>query len=196
MFTSLNNILGLNQPRHAEHSDTRQDIQRHDPEFERRKKKKEESPEDLLAGEDGATLSITALQAFLNNFLKELNDKKPSAGFNETSHAPTQDTNPAAEIIDTPKQPISGHAAYAANSYKHMSESQSRTSILGEVNEHNADLISLDAAEVRTIHTILEDLKKLHNKNIEYIHIERSTSFLQSLVNAVETLKKSDLFNA
>ena len=97
--------------------------------------------------------------------------------------------------IDHEKR-ISGHATYAANTYQHMAESRNRTSILGEVNENNADLISLDAAEVRTIHELLEDLQLLSDKNIEYIHIERASSFLQSLVNAVETIKRSDLFKA
>ena len=72
MFTSIGQILGIQSPRHAEQNDTRQDIQRHDPEFERRKKKKQQSPEDLLDGEEGATVSIVALQSFLRSFLQEL----------------------------------------------------------------------------------------------------------------------------
>lgn len=189
MFTSINNILGI-QPRHAEQNDTRQDIQRHDPEYERRKRKKKESSDDLFEGEDSATLSVSALQAFLNNFLKELSEKTPQKSFNATSaQEETKDQEPQEAA-----KPVTGQAAYAANAYQHMAESRQETSMLGDVNENNADLISLDAAEIRTIHTLLDDLKLLSEKNIEYIKIQRATSFLQSIGNAVETVKKSDLF--
>ena len=189
MFTSLNNILGLNQPRHAEQNDTRQEIQRHDPDYERRRRKKQKAEDDLFAGEDGATVSVEALTLFLNKFLKELSDK-PKQGFNATSL-------PEKEDIQSPKDNqrlSSGPAAQAANAYAHMAKSNQQKSILGDINESNADLISLDGSEVRIIHGLLKDLKLLSEKNVEYIHIERASSFLQSLVNAVETVKKSNLF--
>lgn len=189
MFTSLNNILGLNQPRHAEQNDTRQDIQRHDPEYERRKRKKQESKEDLFAGENGETVSVQALTLFLNKFLKELSDK-PKQGFNATSLPDNEETPNSQEN----KPPTSGPAAQAASAYQHSAQSQQQTSILGDINENNADLISLDGSEIRIIHGLLKDLKFLSDKGIEYIHIERASSFLQSLINAVETVKKSNLF--
>jgi len=193
MFTSIGNILCV-KPRHAEQNDTRQDIQRHDPEFERRRKKKQKAEEELFGQEDGATLSIDALSVFLNKFLKELSDKQPSKGFNATSSGQSENKT---EQADSPsaERPVSGKAAQAAGAYQHMAQRQHETSILGEVNENNADLISLDAAEIRTIHAILEDLKLLEDKDIEYIHIQRADSFLQSLVNAVNTVKSSKLFN-
>lgn len=191
MFTSLNNILGLNQPRHAEQNDTRQDIQRHDPEYERRKRKKQNHEEDLFSGEDGATVSVQALTLFLNKFLKELSDK-PKQGFNTTSRA---DKDPKKEIPEHRLQ-TTGPAAHAASAYEQSAQSGQKTSILGDINENNADLISLDGSEVRIIHALLKDLKLLSEKNVEYIHIERASSFLQSLVNAVETVKKSHLFKS
>jgi len=191
MFTSLNNILGLNQPRHAEQNDTRQDIQRHDPEYERRRRKRRDAEEDLFAGDDGATVSVQALTLFLNKFLKELSDK-PKQGFNATS-APKEEKPQTAEE-NTP--PTSGPAAQAASAYQHSAESQQQTSILGDINENNADLISLNGSEVRIIHSLLKDLKLLSDKHIEYIHIERASSFLQSLVTAVDAVKKSNLFKS
>ena len=195
MFTTLGNILGTpQQPRHAEQNDTRQGIQRHDPEFERRKKKKQQSAEELFTGEDGATVSVAALQTFLNTFLKELSEKQPKKGFNTTSQM--SEKQQEKQEVKPSQKPVSGHAAYASNAYQHMAESQQRTSILGEVNEGNADLISLDAAEVRTIHALLEDLKLLSDKNIEFLRIQRASSFLESLVTAVNKVKQSDLFKA
>ena len=194
MFTTLNNILGTGQPRHAEQNDTRQDIQRHDPEYERRKRKKQNAEGDPLNSEEGATVSIEALQLFLNKFLKELSEK-PKQGFNAQSQADTQKNNEN-QAIKKQEQRAQNPAAHAANAYQHMAERGQRTSILGDINENNADLISLDAAEVRTIHALLADLKLLSDKNIEYLHIERAESFLQSLVKAVETVKKSNIFKA
>ena len=188
MFTSLNNILGLKPPRHAEQNDTRQDIQRHDPDHERRRRKKQTPEEELFADEEGATVSVEALTLFLNKFLKELTEK-PKKGFNATSRP--EEEKPA-ETIET--QPSLNPAAQAANAYQNMAQSQQKTSLLDDINEHNADLISLDGSEVRIIHSLLKDLKLLSDKNIEYIHIERASSFLQSLVNAVDTVKKSSLF--
>lgn len=192
MFTSLNNILGI-RPRHAEQNDTRQDIQRHDPDFERKRRKKEQSPDDLFNQEDGATVSVQALELFLNKFLKELSEK-PKQGFNTQSQAALEKT----ENNEITKEPNvkNNPAAHAASAYQHMAQSQQKTSLLEDINENNADLIALDASEIRTIHTLLEDLKMLSEKNIEYIHIERAESFLQSLVNAVEDVKKSNLFNS
>ncbi len=188
MFTQLNNILNA-KPRHAEHNDTRQDIQRHDPEFERRRRKKEKSDEDLY-NEEGTTIAIDAIILFLNKFLKELTDK-PKQGFNalSASHPPEASTT-----IKTQKQEPSGAAANAANAYQQRAQNQQRTSILEDINDHNAEILTLNASEVRTIHALLEDLKLLTDKNIAYLHVEKSTSFLQSLVNAVETVKKSSIF--
>lgn len=191
MFGPINNIL-KGQPRQAESNDTRQEIQRHDPDFERRRRKKQTPEEELFGAEDGATVAVQALQLFLNKFLKELSEK-PKQGFNAaTTQEKTQDIqNDTAE-----QKPVTSPAAQAANAYQTMAQSGQRTSILGDINENNADLISLDASEVRIIHTLLDDLKLLSDKNIEYIHIERASSFLQSLVNAVETVKKSSTFKA
>ena len=190
MFTSLRNILGTAPPRHAEQNDTRQDIQRHDPEYERRKKEKQQHDDDLLQGEDSATIAVTALETFLNSFLKELTEKKPQNSFNASSHAQEKEDALNKPNPETNNQNrISGNAAYAANTYQHIAQSQQKTSLLGEINENNADMISLDASEVRTIHALLEDIKLLKEKNIEYIRIERASSFLQSLVNAIQQVK-------
>ena len=194
MFSSINNIFGT-KPHHAEQNDTRQDIQRHDPDFERRRKKKNEAKDELLQ-EDGATVSVDALIIFLNKFLKELSEKQPKKGFNATSGTSPKPDNTAETTPSNTSAHKSGKAAQAASAYQHMAESQHQNTLLGDVNENNADLISLDAAEIRTIHTLLEDLKLLDEKNIEFIHIDRAESFLQSLVNAVEKVKLSQSFSA
>jgi len=195
MFTSINNILGV-KPRHAEENDTRQDIQRHDPDHENRRRKKKDAEEELFGQDDGANISIDALQTFLNKFLKELSEKQPKKRFNATS----KPTSEAEETITPPQEkepkPKSVQAARAASAYQHAADGQHENSLFSDMNENNANPISLDAAEIRTIHELLSDLELLSKKNIEYIHIERAENFLQSLVNAVNTLKKSKLFNA
>ena len=194
MFTSISNILGV-KPRHAEQNDTRQDIQRHDPDHERRRRKKKDAQEELLGQEDGANVSIDALQLFLNKFLKELSDK-PKQGFNETSNPSTKTENQSDSSPQPGMNAGSAKAAKAASAYQHTADGQHEHSLLGDINENNADLISLDAAEIRIIYTLLDDLKLLSERNVEYIHIKRAENFLQSLVNAVDTVKNSKLFNA
>ncbi|MFK7839273.1 MAG: hypothetical protein AB8B83_02990 [Bdellovibrionales bacterium] len=192
MFNTINNIFGT-KPRQAEQNDTRQDIQRHDPEFERRRRKKKQNNEDLMPEDGGANVSIDALEIFLNKFLKELSEKSIKS-FNATSDS---DENKALKENNPPKpEHLSGSAAQAAQAYQHSAESQHSHSLLGDITESNADLISLEASEIRTIHALLGDLKLLKNKNIEYIHIERAESFLNSLVNAVNTVKSAPSFKA
>ena len=180
MFTAIGNIIGQ-QPRHAESSDTRQDIQRHDPDHERRRRKKQFSEEDLLGDTDGATIAVEALNIFLENFLKTLGEQSKQQ-FQKHAH------NPEAKISENtnPQPRKSGQAAYAANAYQSMADTQKKTSLLEDIPVEDAPTIALEAGEVRKIHALLEDLKILRKKNIEYIRIERSESFLQSLTNAVQ----------
>lgn len=201
MFASIGQIFQT-QPRQAEQSDTRQDIQRHDPEFERRKKKKHHEDEDLFP-EDGATVSVQALRVFLENFLKSLSEEQQNIpGPN------TQDENQAELDLGLEAPPISkqshpesqvqhvsGQAAYAANTYQHIASAGQKRSILEQTGVSGVPPIHLDASEVRTIHAILDDLKIAEERNVEYIRIERSESFLGSIAAAVDKIKHGPNFS-
>lgn len=184
MFNALNNILGIKQSRHAEQNDTRQHIQRHDPDFERRRQKKREDDKSL-DNPNNATIAVDALITFLNKFLKELSDK-PQKSFNQTSNL--EKPEPQKPIDNTPAK-TNKKAAQAANAYQDIANNQKKTSMFEDVSDENADLLTLDASEIRIIHELLKDLKELSEQNVEYIRIERASSFLQSLVNAVSAIK-------
>lgn len=183
MFSALGSIF-TTQPRHAESSDTRQDIRRHDPEHERRKKKKQFSQDDLLQNTDGATISVEALQLFLQSFLQSLADQSKQQF---QKHAAQTDL---LNQEDQNSQKASGRAAYAANAYQSMADTQQKKSLLErtDMDIDQTPPIALEASEVRKIHGLLEDLKILHTRNIEYIRIERGESFLQSLIDAVNLI--------
>jgi len=172
MLYTLNNITKPPQPRHAENSDTHQFIQRHDPEFERRKKKKHQ-PEDIMDFEDGAVLAVDALKIFLQSFLKDLGD----------AHQKSQNTPPK-----KPQNPNkTGQSAYAANAYEHAAQSQRDHSVLDHIDESNAALLSLNAADTRKIHNLIENLNKLEKQDVNTIQLYKATSFLESIENAVNT---------
>lgn len=196
MFSSIGQIFKV-QPRQAENSDTRQHIQRHDPDFERKKNKKQEEKEELFP-EEGAVVSVEALRIFLENFLKSLTEETNTA---QTASQPHETDKAQAEFAwDEPAQspssrparpkPISGEAAHAVGAYQSMARVQQRTSLLeGDAAIAGAPPIKLEASEVRTIHQILEDLKDVEAKKIEYIRIERGETFLKSIAVAVEKIK-------
>jgi hypothetical protein len=72
MFSNFGNIF-ITRPRHAESTDTRLGIRRHDPEQEGRKKKDgERENEAIFDTDDSATVTVEALRIFLENFLKSL----------------------------------------------------------------------------------------------------------------------------
>ena len=194
MFSTIGRIFSNQPPRQAENTDTRQDIQRHDPDFERRRKKRQSEKEEPFP-EDGATVSVEALRIFLENFLKSLSAQNT---FN-TGSKPKIQNHPQLDIFETQQNPqhsgapksVSGQAMQAIGVYQHIAEAQQKKSLLEAGSVEGAPPIMLEASEVRTIHTILEDLKIIEEKDIQYIHIERNHSFLQSIVNAVKKLKET-----
>lgn len=173
------------QPRQAEHADTRKDIQRHDPDQNRRENNRRTEDENDEQNGEIATLSLGALSIFLENFLKSLENQ---ANTSETTkdQAPPPETTPI-----PPTEPLraSTRAAMAANAYQCRANAQQKTSLLKNGSVNAAPTIKLDAKEVRTIHAVLDDLKILEEKQIEYIRIERNESFLQSIVAAIAPLK-------
>lgn len=191
MFSTIGRIFTNQTPRQAENTDTRQDIQRHDPDYERRNKKRDNEKEELFS-EDGATISVEALRIFLENFLKSLSSQNTfNAGSKLVNKEREEFLNPQDNAhIEQNTKSISGQTAHAIHAYQHTSEAQQKKSLLEDGSVEGAPPISLDASEVRTIHKILEDLKTIEEKNIAYIHIERATTFLQSISNAIEKILK------
>ncbi|MEZ5815286.1 MAG: hypothetical protein R3E13_11310 [Alphaproteobacteria bacterium] len=190
MFSALGNIFSI-KPRQAEQTDTRQDIRRHDPDYERPHKEKPHKEESDF-DQDGATVSVEALWIFLENFIKNVAEENaPSAETQDPApqgHAMQTETNPAINE----KQAKSSPAAYAASSYQNAAQANEKSAILLETTDAaSGPPLDLSAADIRAIHTLIEDLKILNAANIEYLKIERAASFLESLRNAVNKVKTS-----
>lgn len=175
MFSNFGNLF-ITRSRQAEHADTRLDIRRHDPDQEGRRKKDDTQKENSgFETDDNATVTVEALRVFLENFLVSLQPQKSDGGqkiIAPQNHAPKS----------APRTHTDGEASRAAGVYQHVAQKVDRTA---------PPPVELAAADIRTIHQLLADLKPLTERGIEYLVIERSDSFLGSLVAAVEKAKNS-----
>jgi hypothetical protein len=183
MFSNFGNLF-ITRPRLAEGTDARLDIRRHDPDQESRRKKDEREQGETFDTDDSATVSIEALRAFLENFLKTLESEKT-----DTPKISASPAAPVPEMQSSPR-PVDGAAAAAAGVYKHVAQKVDRTAI-PEVSQDAASAPILEAADIRIILQLIEDLKPLSACGVEYLIIERGESFLASLVAAVARAKNN-----
>lgn len=187
MFYSIGNIF-TREPRQAEQTDTRQAIQRHDPDFERpSQQQREDTAEEF--GEDVAFVSVEALSIFLKNFIKEQTEQdvreQPLAETSAAEDAAMPSPSPA----NTPRETNSA-AAHAASAYQTTSQVQKQEKVLIETTDAvQGPSFDLSSEDVRAINVLLDDLKDLQNARIETLRIERATSFLSSLQTAVALAK-------
>lgn len=189
MFSALSAILPL-RPKQAEQSDTRQEILRHDPDYERHRKKKEPDPLEAFE-EGGVVLSVAALEEFLVNFMRGTLEHPPEE--NEASAVPSPEISTAAPPPPSEQPAATGAAAQAASAYQNMAGAGNRKQILLETTDKaSGPPLELSAGDARAIHGLIEDLKILAAAGIQYLQIERAESFVQSLSDAVNKAK-SDL---
>jgi hypothetical protein len=181
MFSNFGNIF-ITKPRHAETADTRLGIRHYEPDQERRKKDEKPEPVSVFDTDDSATVTIDALRAFLENFLKSMTAEKKDGGKFVAPAEPQPTQNSAPVNHD-------GAAARAVGVYQHVAQKVDRTAT-PEVHADVAATPLLKAADIRTIYKLIEDLKPLSDRGIEYLTIERSDSFLNSLVAAVAKATK------
>ncbi|MCB1561980.1 MAG: hypothetical protein KDJ75_00245 [Alphaproteobacteria bacterium] len=198
MFSNIGNIFAGSEPRRTESTDTRQAIQRHDPDFEKRRSKKDSRNHEHAQEEDMATVSVESLHLFLDNLLRVQN--APLAPESSPENAPEDNEEMAAseesgtvQEQETPEHhsPPNGPAAHAAQAYAQQAHHQGQSWEDVSSDPHtpppsgheHAPLLS--AEQIRTIHTLLDDLRILSERKIPYIRIERGESFLDSLVIAI-----------
>ena len=181
MFSALGNII-LGKPRQAENADTRQDIRRHDPEQEQRRKKEGSAQDSPFADmQDDATVSIEALRLFLENFLKGLQNE------NATENTGAQYAMPSAALA----APIPVQNAQAINAYQSgaLTAAKPAPTPAAAPIENAEPAASLSSDEIRTIYKLMDDLQDLSERGIHYLHIERSDTFLHSLESAVAKIR-------
>ncbi len=191
MYTNIGHLF-TSTPYRAEQSDTRQEIRRHDPEHERRRGKdqgdRQKSESDT---EDHADVSVGALKAFLEGFVKSMNKvENPSSGSddkqNEATKSDPNHDQAARTSAPMTRQRKSPQAAHAASIYQRTAQKTSGNAPYKNTSSSAASM-GLEAADIRTIHLLIEQLGELSKRNVQNLRIERSDSFLNSLLNAVKT---------
>jgi len=191
-------------PKQAESSDTRQGIVRHDPEYERRKKKKHNDSEDLFdEAAENPEVSVAALRMFLKDCLDKHGKPagtKPEPPIQQ-SHKADSNISGSENAVQS-STPKSCYAAQAANAYAKRAEidggsarSQAQPPDSATFSARSpADEITetpqyLSGEEVRLIHRLQDDLKDLEKAQILSIRIELKDSFLHSVEAAVTRAK-------
>lgn len=187
MFSRLDPVF-QSLPRQAESTDTRQDIRREEKTGDEGRKggrDKEEKQQQLW--EDSTVVSVRALRAFLAGLIAR------SAGGGHAdvrvsvaqppAHPPAQQNR---------NQPSTTESARAARAYKSMYYTGQK--------EHQPPLpappaaeggIKLSPEEDRAIHKLIADIDILAARGVETLPINKSGSFLQSLVDAAALASKS-----
>lgn len=165
----------------AENSDTRQGINRHDPDAEGRKKKKDQGKDQEIGlWEDSMEVSIPALQEFLKTFLgrspqkeKEIKDVPEISEQPEKREARNTQTKRAIQAYET---------------QSHYSDPPAIPEKISEKPQNIEDPLS--SSETRLVHQAIEGLNTLSNKGYTTLSIEKDGSFLESIVGAIQkTLK-------
>lgn len=171
MLTRIHNLPGT-VLRHAENADTRQEIQREDPVFERRKKKGagHDVPLDEIA--DIAEVSVGALIAFIEAELAHYQRDAVQLSQPEGTDMP----------VDAPAAPVNPVLQQAARAY---GGGQTPAPAPQPVHSAPASDDALNEEGQKILRRHLQDLKILRDNLVETLIIRRAGSFLDSLGNAI-----------
>ena len=185
MLGSITQVLGV-VLRHAEHADTRQDIQREDKVLERREQKSGEEHHYADEITDIAEVSVNALIAFLENELA-------SYLHIETAAPDIVNPNTANAAVINPAMAQAARAyggnvvAQAPVSPALLPPVAAEDSAPGDAPENG-----LDEDGQKILYRYLQDLKTLRDRMVETLQMRRSGTFLESLAAAIaEALEQS-----
>ncbi len=182
MFEKLGGIFPV-KPRETEKSDTRQDIRRHDPEFERNAKR-EKSLDDENARDENAIIGVEALLHFLDDIVKDKAHEQDKNAPNALSQNPSKAPHnyPPAPITEEKFQ-----ASRAAGAYQHVAKANNQPDVLLETTDQaQGPSLDLASADIRIIHVLIKNVALLHEAHVEHLTLEPAATFLDSLQNAVE----------
>lgn len=186
MFSGLINSYTNYRNREVNSADTRLGLlkrEANDGGSEQRAPKKDYK--DSLDGMDEAQVSIESLRCFLEGFLKSMSDDlcKEEAKRNNV------------EIPDMQRME-DAKAECAAGSHEALSAYQQAQGLTGPCaklssadTKMTANSLGLSIDEVRTVFLLIEDLRDLEARGMDSLSIERSDTFLGSLVEAVKRVK-------
>jgi len=169
-------------PRHAEQTDTRQDILRHEEDSDRKNRRERgQSSDDTALWEDRMEVSITALRAFFETLI----------------HPDTQQPQiqaPASEIVISEAAPGTlPPQTKAALAYQRTQRATAAatppSAPRAAPSADSNNKIRLSTAEQRAIMRLVEDLDHLAASGVQSLIVLRHESFLESIQIAVKTAK-------
>ena len=203
MYSKLDNIFHThNQVRQTETLDTRLGIDHHNDDGRRRKQKKKEDEDDTaLWGDDGTSLSVLGLRAFLRGLLKQseaqdTGDETPPDDTTNQGDRPYSSTAQNADKAGGTNTPDSDNtaqnnpAAVAASAYQRTYETVHPESVPEPdiaVSATDQDIPPLSEQDKDIIKHLLEDLRKLSANHVEYLRVDQKSgdSFVENLIKAV-----------
>lgn len=180
MYSRLDSIFKANL-RDTKSADSWLGIRREDMEEDGRKKKNHDDDQEksTLWDDDKTTVSVVALKSFLKNMIESAKD---------SAEPPEQTKAPTTKKSDEEKLPPKRDKAI--NAYQNtaqLTEPEQYDHAAGQKTQAGIDLT---ADELRTIHTLIQDLETLQKNDIEQLVIHRSDSFLQGMADAARRAKK------
>lgn len=178
MFSDMNKITEkiptATTPRTFQ-TDTREEIVRHDPEHEQRRRGgRGFKDQNTLFGDDQAEVSVDSLEAFLPLLLKNYAAKS------------NQNTS---QRVAAPDIGSAHPNARAAGAYAKMAQYSTVPELrekVQEVAKDTAETPTLSSAEVQAIHRLQSGVQKLKEKGVRMIKINKAETFLESLQNGVD----------
>jgi len=194
MYSKLDNIFHThNQVRQTETLDTRLGIDHHNDDGRRRKQKKKEDEDDTaLWGDDGTSLSVLGLRAFLRGLLKqsEAQDTTNQGDRPYSSTAQNADKAGGTNTPDSDNTAQNNPAAVAASAYQRTYETVHPESVPEPdiaVSATDQDIPPLSEQDKDIIKNLLEDLRKLSANHVEYLRVDQKSgdSFVENLIKAV-----------
>jgi hypothetical protein len=185
MIFGTRNIFTTTPNRHAESTDTRQAIGRHEPDQQRRRTPREDEPGDLFDLDDEAYVSVESLRLFLENYKRTQDVQTVDAATENKGRAGADTPMP----IDQKPLTTAPYAAQAAKAYESMAKAAKPEISADSAANQGAGASSAGGADFSTVDRLLADLDLLALAGVETLHIQRAVNFLVSLLNAVEREK-------
>jgi hypothetical protein len=208
MDTRIQNYVPTTQPRQAETSDTRQAIQRHDPDYERRKRRRDQE-QDVGEGalEDRTEVSIEALQAFLADFVRAHKIRKQTQQtqpFDVLSEKAAQFSASQTASYLASERPAyardkvaNSDAAKAAGAYaqgarlgssyaaRPLTGALSALSMSERQHEQISSDLGISAVDTQRIQDLLKRLRSLKKEGVQALMIGRQASLLDAVEHAI-----------
>jgi len=194
MFSDVGNIYAPQNGllREAEVTDTRQQMQRREPLFFKKRKNQRkhddqsESEFSLPAQEDNE-IPIDTIYEFLANIVQSgPRDDKDTDPQSQTSMPSLFDTLAENKLLQIRRR---YEAARAAHAYAHAAHT-AQNSRVHHIDSSNKTCLGLSSISNKQLYSLIKDIDDLRRHGVTTLMIRRHKSFLESLLECVETEKQ------